>query len=172
MKRRGYTLVELVVVISLLSILTGVAAVLLTSVLSHIGRQRSDDQAAVVVRRLAADFRRDAHAALAARVEDLPANPAGKLTFTSADGDAITYSAVTGGVERIAMTDQKTAHRELYRLPRAQDVRFAQETIAADRALVSCRWKQLSPGVPSSQQDVSPRRDYRLEAALASEVAR
>lgn len=171
MKRRGYTLVELVIVISLLSMLTGVAVMLLTSVISHVGRQRDDNQAAVVVRRLAADFRRDAHAATAAHLEDPPANAAGKLTLTSVDGATVTYAAVSGGVERIATTDQTTAHRELYRLPRAQDVRFAQETIAADRALVICRWKQLSPGVPSSQKDVAPRRDYRLEAALASEVA-
>ncbi len=171
MKRRGYTLVELVIVISLLSMLTGVAVMLLTSVISHVGRQRDDNQAAVVVRRLAADFRRDAHAATAAHVEDLPANAAEKLTLTSADGATVTYAAVSGGVERIAMTDQKTAQRELYRLPRAQDVRFAQEAIAPDRALVICRWKQLPPGVPSSQNDTAPFRDYRLEAALASEVA-
>ncbi len=170
MKRRGYTLVELVVVLSLLSMLTGIAAVVLTSVISHIGRQREDHQAAIVVRRLAVDFRRDAHAATLAQIEDLPATPAGKLAITSADGVTITYSAVPGGVERMATLDQQTTQRELYRLPRARDLRFARETIAPDRAVVICRWQQPPPGVPSNQSEAAPPRDYRLEAALPNEA--
>lgn len=170
MKRRGYTLVELVVVVSLLSMLSGIAAVVLTSVISHLGRQRNDDQAIVVVRRLAADFRRDAHTATLAQIEDLPAHSAGKITMTSVDGETITYAVVADGIERIATGNQETVQRELYRLPRAQHVHFAREILSPGRAIVVCNWQQSPPGVPSNQTETAPQRDNRLEAALTNEA--
>lgn len=165
MKRRGYTLVEMLIVVGLLAMIAAGATVLLAAVMLHVGRQRDNYQTAQVASQLAADLRRDAHAAALIDVSDPPS----KLTLALGQGEVVEYALIDSGVERVA-TGMGTTRRELYRLPRLSELRFAREEIAPGRSIIACLWRQPWHGPRLMEREQSPLRDHRIEAALTSEV--
>lgn len=165
MKRRGYTLVELLIVIGLLAVLTAGATMLLAAVILHVSRQRDNYQTAQVAARFAAAFREDAREAHRTTIAD----PASKVTFTGDGGTQIDYSLSGAGVERVETLASGTPKREFYRLPELAEVRFAREEIAPGRAIVTCVWRQPWNGPQLAERASSPLRDHRVEAALAGE---
>lgn len=164
MKRRGYTLVELLVVIGLLAVLTAAATMLLAAVMLHVGRQRENYQTAQVAARFAAQFRKDAREAKSAAVADL----VNELTFVRHDGTQVEYAASGAGVERVANGANGTS-REFYRLPDLAELRFARVEVAPGRAIVTCIWRQPWQGPQAVERASSPLRDHRVEAALSGE---
>lgn len=109
----GFTLVEMVVVFSLLAAFLTVAIVLLGLLLrtDTAGHDAVADQLAVA--RLSRQFRADAHAA--ASVAAAAESPR-VLEMKLADGRLVAWSAGGGDVRRTVQHDGRTVSRETYRI--------------------------------------------------------
>jgi prepilin-type N-terminal cleavage/methylation domain-containing protein len=167
MKRRGYTLLELLIVIGLLSALAVATTMLVASIMLHMSRQRDNYQTAQVASRFAADWRRDVRAAKQVAIAD----PANTLKLTLDDGRAIEYAADSTGVTRVMTQPDGKTPRELYRLPDVSNLRFARDDVAPGKSLLTCTWRQPWHGPQSRERDGAPLRDHRIDAALVSEEA-
>jgi prepilin-type N-terminal cleavage/methylation domain-containing protein len=127
-RRRGYSLVEMIVVITVGTVLVGIAVTTLASVL-HASRAIDDQVHRIAtVRRLADQFRNDAHAAwntqsLNAKGEEDPNGTAGRR-FELAPGRQVTYEFQSNAelqcdtVERTEKVDQTVQSRESFILPK------------------------------------------------------
>jgi prepilin-type N-terminal cleavage/methylation domain-containing protein len=170
MNRRGYTMVEMIVVLALLSVLMVGATVVLASLIMHVSRQRSNYQQAQVAGRFAEDLRRDVRTANRAEVMDIVMRPASGLTLQFADGTTVVYAATDDGVERVSQRGDTVESRELYRITDAEELRFSRAEPSPGAGLVRCVWKQAWRGPEATEQEYSPLRDHVVEAALRSEV--
>lgn len=170
MNRRGYTMVEMIVVLALLSVLMVGATVVLASLIMHVSRQRSNYQQAQVAGRFAEDLRRDVRTAVRAEVLDIVARPASGLSLQLADGTTVVYAAVSDGVERVSQRGVAVKARELYRIADAEEFQFSRAEPSPGARLVRCVWKHAWRGPETAEQEYSPLRDHVVEAALRSEV--
>jgi len=115
MPRRGYTLVEMLVVITISTVMLGVAVqvLYLLARLERGGREHVNR--ATIVARLADQFRSDVHAAL----RPMPTDGAEKnqWQFALAGDRTVTYRALPGEVERREQIAGEPARQESYVLP-------------------------------------------------------
>lgn len=116
--RRGYTLLEAAIVVTLLSMVVVLATTTLTS-LFRIERQFAGDAAQnATIGRLAHQLRADAHAANSAAVTN-----GCELAFD--DGRTIRYAFVAPKVTREVRRGDKTEHRDAFLLPRSAVATFS-----------------------------------------------
>jgi prepilin-type N-terminal cleavage/methylation domain-containing protein len=96
----GFTLIEIVITIVLVSILAGIAAlIILQGVKAYSDEQSRSDvhyQARLAMERMAREIR---HARSCAAITG-PANPSGTLTFTDINGNAVVFSVSGGNLSR------------------------------------------------------------------------
>jgi prepilin-type N-terminal cleavage/methylation domain-containing protein len=113
--RRGYSLIELVVVMTIATVIVGLAAAMLHLLLrtERNGRQQMHRSAALA--RLADQFRTDVHAAARQPVPD-DANPS-CWTFEMEAGRNVQYRAQAGQIERVETLGGQIERRESYALP-------------------------------------------------------
>ena len=120
-RRRGYTLIECLVAITLLGSLLGTVTLTLTvmyraerTMRDALDQQRSLEQ-------FTARFRSDAHQASSASVsKPAEANgPARELVLECATDQMITYTLRPQAVERVVRRGESTVHRETYGLTAA-----------------------------------------------------
>lgn len=119
--RRGFSLVELLATITVLTILLGLCAGLIRVLLKL--DQSSRDALAVAAdsNRLARDFRDDAHSATSSP----PPKPSSdRLTWTTADDSEVVYTVRPRDLLREVSRAGKVQHRELYRRPARSSVQF------------------------------------------------
>jgi hypothetical protein len=113
MKRRGHSLVELIAVITGVSVVLGGAITLMTFVLRMNGDARDRTHTIASIGRLAQQFRRDVHEAR----KELKVEADGATDFDLIDGDAIRWGIDEhGGVYRWE-TGPKASRQTTYRLP-------------------------------------------------------
>ena len=114
MPRRGYTLIEVLVVVTVSTVLLGVAAGVLCLLLRAERGGREHVYRASVVARLSDQFRRDVHAAL----HTIPADAAekGQWSFAMPDDHVVAYRVVPGEIERRERLGEKLVRRESYAL--------------------------------------------------------
>ncbi len=119
MKRRGKTLVELLVVISMLAAITGTAGTVIYRLMRAERAVEADLVWQRTVAELSEQFRADAHAALVAKANDDGTG----LTFTLPEG-TVAYTLTAHGVQR---TGQPRGGEEQHQEFRCHepDVRFA-----------------------------------------------
>jgi prepilin-type N-terminal cleavage/methylation domain-containing protein len=113
--RRGYSLIELVVVMTIATVIVGLAAAMLHLLLrtERNGRQQMHRSAALA--RLADQFRDDVRAAARQLVPD-DANPS-CWTFEMEAGRNVQYRAQAGQIERVETLGGQIERRESYALP-------------------------------------------------------
>jgi hypothetical protein len=108
--RRGATLIEVLVMITVISVVMAGAATTLVALL-HIERQaRSDQTELQTLANLAARWRTDVHAAMAASVGD-------GCELTMADGRTIRYSFAVPRIAREVRRGETIVHRDSFVLP-------------------------------------------------------
>ena len=112
MKRRGHSLVELIAVITGVSVVLGGAITLMTFVLRMNGDARDRTHTIASIGRLAQQFRRDVHEAR----KELKVEADGATDFDLIDGDAIRWGIDEHVVYRWE-TGPKTSRQTTYRLP-------------------------------------------------------
>lgn len=119
--RRGISLIEMMVVISCVSILLGLCTVSIQTLWRAAGNGQARRTAAAGLNRLAEQFREDVHAA----------SPPGdgeesntKLRLVLDDRITIAYEARTGRVDRIESAGDNVTRRESYVIGRDRSARF------------------------------------------------
>ena len=118
MKRRGITLLEVAITVSLLGILLASTAVLLTVLFRTEVQIRRDLEQQTTLARLNQRFRSDAHMA-----RECTATDACRLEL--ADGRTIAYAWKPPRITRVVQRDSKVEHRDAFELPRGASVSFA-----------------------------------------------
>jgi hypothetical protein len=120
--RAGKSLIEALVIISLMSIIMGLAATSLASLFRLRYVITRDAEQASSLDRLAARFRLDAHEALSCTIEN-------GCTFQLADGRSIHYFLAAPRIVRETRRDDKVVHRDTFSLPRPTAVQFAKRAL-------------------------------------------
>jgi prepilin-type N-terminal cleavage/methylation domain-containing protein len=122
-RRRGFTLIEVVLVVGAVAIVTGLCAGLLRALLrlDRVAKTHALETAAVA--RLARQFRLDVHAGTA-QPAGTPAEPATKLELALPGDRSILYEARAGGVVRSQRHGAEIERRESYGLPYCRDPGF------------------------------------------------
>lgn len=116
-RRRGWTLIELLATMALLTAMTGISAKILTTLLRSERNGTEHVVRLVTVSRLARQFRADVHAAIDLQLSgDNPQQPL--VTITGADQRKIQYEIQPRGILRTEQRPaQPAASHDLLRLP-------------------------------------------------------
>src|SRR5438045_3775634 len=113
--RRGVSLVELLVVMSLSSVLLTTSAVVLHRMMLSHGKTRNVLAASRSALRLSDQFRSDVHRATGVTTENLDAPVVARLQLDGSN--VVEYSYADGVVRRTRITDDKVTSREEYIFP-------------------------------------------------------
>ncbi len=127
--RRGFTLIESVVSIALLAVILTVVTLTLHTMYRADRRMRDELNLQSEFDRLATQLRIDTHPALAVTIagpED--GSTAETLQLTLPGSQTVQYTLVADRVERTLRREEKTEHRESYRLPPSSGARWQVET--------------------------------------------
>lgn len=114
-RRRGYSLVEMIVVLTLISVALSSIALVLHSLHRAERRLRDDGDFARTVQRLETQLRADAHAARGGG-QIAFGNAPSALTLLMPGEQTVTYTIEPGGVERLVRQGEATKHREWFAL--------------------------------------------------------
>jgi prepilin-type N-terminal cleavage/methylation domain-containing protein len=155
--RSGWTLLELMVVITAVSILMGFTAALAAQLLRYGKVERAAVVAAANLERLGRDIRNDA------RVATGPAELSEtSLVLTQAEGRSIEYLVRPADILRTIRRSGKTMGFDTYKLPTGTLARFesGRDGGFPSVALVL----RLNPATNPSSATESAYRDYRIEA--------
>lgn len=164
-RRRGYVIVELLLVISALAVLFGICVVLLHGLLKLDRGGRAHLAEATTRDRLARRFRLDVRAASDSKPGRAEDGAADRLELSLPDGRVINYRVVKGRIVRDEHDKNGgTIHHESFRLPSHAIPEF--QTRQVDKSLFINL--QLRPG-PASAQTRSPR-DPGCEALLGKDL--
>jgi hypothetical protein len=127
-RRCGKSLIEALIIISLMSVIMGLAATSLASLFRLRYVMVRDAEQAASLDRLAMRLRLDAHEAVLADVEN-------GCLLRLADGRTIQYSFAAPRIVREVRRDDKVVHRDTFSLPRLTLTAFEQEEFGAGRLL-------------------------------------
>lgn len=158
--RRGYSLVEMLVVIGVMSAVAGVAVGILHSILSvnHAARQGLIEQSALA--RLAETFRADARAA-----DELTGGKSGKWELKRSDGPSVEYRLEADRLTRRGQTSAGGPTVEDFLLPKGAAVtieKMNQKDVGGAAMLTLT----VEPGTADDGRPRSATRGLRVEAQL------
>jgi type II secretory pathway component PulJ len=122
-RRPAVTLIEMQVVITLMAVLLGLTGVCLHGMVRAHDRLRTNAQRRASLDRFSLQLRTDAHAAIAARLDDDQATKT--LVLTAADASEIVYRAEASDVSRMVRQGETVRHRDTYRLPGVAGLEWA-----------------------------------------------
>lgn len=169
--RRGYALVELVVVISVGSLIGTAAAVLLGMLLAADRGSRRHLHESHTLCRLAQAFRADAAAAERAKLEPAPPGDgktsrqaAARLQFSLPGGESVTYVAEPGRVLRRQSGGLSADRQESFVLPDSPPVQLGVET-GPTFSVARLQWN-------SGQDARRARSGWRIEATVGRDRRR
>jgi prepilin-type N-terminal cleavage/methylation domain-containing protein len=117
-KSNGYTLVEMLVVITVAGVLLSIAAQLVTRAMRIDTTWREHGDIARSMSRLAHDLRQDIHQARSVIVTQDPQ----ALELTRADGAKVSYTVATEEIIRSSQRDDEQLEREYYKISADQQV--------------------------------------------------
>ncbi|MDB5345983.1 MAG: hypothetical protein JWP89_4360 [Schlesneria sp.] len=117
-RRRGASLIELMVVISILTVILGLVGVLFHRLFQAEQLSTRTTVAEITTMRLADQFRRDIHAAQSAKRSDATSEALPTLELKNpGDAPTILYTGGLNKIQRDVMRGQKSVAHETYRLP-------------------------------------------------------
>lgn len=173
--RHGHSLIELLAIISAMTVLMAVIAVTLTSLLrlEHASGEQLAWQS--TWHRLSIDLRDDARAATAASLKD-DDKGAARLSLTLPSGATIEYHAAPAHVERRELRDGQPVATETYRLPEVYAAKLSltgeppeqQATIELSRSAAGSAGPNAQTTLPL-KISVVVGRDHRLSQLVAAE---
>jgi type II secretory pathway component PulJ len=115
MKRRAYTLIEMIAVVTVGSALMGVSIVMLVALLKSEGSSRRHLEYCTILNRMDEQFRADVHAAATAKVSELGDEM--ELALPPPGKTLIRYRCQPNEITREELDEEKTLRRESYVLP-------------------------------------------------------
>jgi hypothetical protein len=166
--RRGVSLIELIVTLSACSAILTTSAVLIHRALHAQSKAHAFFDGERSARRLAQQFRRDAHNAQAMETEDSSGEHVsqGKLLvrFTMRDGESVEYRQSSGRVERTERLAEQVGARESYEF--SVETRFS--AAASSPGVVSL---SIEPAKELSNEPAQPLAPYAAATVLSIEDA-
>jgi type II secretory pathway pseudopilin PulG len=147
--RRGITLLEVLVLVTCVAIVLGLAAVTIQVMLRLVSDSQSRLSSSLMLERLARQLRTDAHACETAVLEGAQAKaPAARTTLKLVlePGGLVSYKVLEKSVDRDETVAGKRVRHESFMLPRGRGARF-ELGAEAGRAMVSL---VIGPGPESS----------------------
>lgn len=119
-RRDGYTLIETLVVIAILGVTLTIVALSMHALHRAEKRLRGELQDQLVIERLGAQLRTDAHQAIAVTTKNVAEDPQARvLTISLSKDDSIEYSLGTSGIERTVKRGSEVEHREHFHVAAA-----------------------------------------------------
>jgi prepilin-type N-terminal cleavage/methylation domain-containing protein len=128
--RRGYSLIEMIVVISGLAVLLGLCAVTIQLLMCVSADAQARRSHAAALGRLAEQFREDVHGC-----DDAEARPAGGLRLTRRPRVVIDYQTREGRVDRIESVDGQVSQHESFTLGRHSSMALERRDVGLRRFL-------------------------------------
>jgi len=162
--RRGYTLVEIVVVISMLTMIISLAGMTFHLLLRA---DKSVLQAFVTERtisRLAILFREDVHRADAGVIEAEAEQTPQRLSLESPGRDPVRYAVTEEGIVRLTLEHGSVVARDDFVLPECEVFLTAGDADAV--ALRTLVIERPAASLVGKRQDQAPRRQLKIEAYL------
>jgi hypothetical protein len=126
--RSARTLIEVVVIISLLSVVMGLSVTSLGTLFRVRQQVQRDSEQGAAINRLATRLRSDAHEALSASAKD-------GFQLALADGREIHYSFVAPSIIRQVRRDTTVLHHDTFRLSRSVNVTFEEVESTSKRLI-------------------------------------
>lgn len=166
--RRGYTLVELMIVITAVGMLAVMGAVLIGLLMSATNRGTEAAVVQTTFSRLGRQWRSDVHAAAAADVESVDGRDGARVILQPVDGPAVTYTGLPGSVLRES-GDGADRSRQEYLLPEGT-TRFVVEEPGPLVSLVHERPHELPQDNGAEGLQTLPARTLTHEARLNSDA--
>ena len=163
-KRPGYSLIECLAVIAVSGVVLATATALLHSMFKADRATRDHAAGQQTLRRLAGDFRNDAHAAVklsAVEAGGEKKSPAWELQWPQGDRK-VRYELAAGRFVRDELLGGKVVRREAYRLPEASAATIRVESGTPAVAVL----RIATAGPAGAQAGGWP---FRIEAALGSD---
>jgi prepilin-type N-terminal cleavage/methylation domain-containing protein len=159
MPRRGYTLMEMLIVIAMSTVLMGVAVSVLNLLMRAERAGREHVSRTATVARLADQFRNDVRAAQ--RLVAADGAPKNQWQFALAPDRVATYRASPGEMERREEVAGKLVRQESYALPGGCSARI----IAPTDSVSTIAGLVIAPSGPAS----SIGNEIRIDAALGAD---
>lgn len=161
--RRGVSLVELLIVISVATVIVGICATTIHLLLRSERDQSRALRTAATLSRLSEVFREDVHATSKAVIEAVDGKAA-HLTLTDADGRQIVYLPEENRLQRIETARDVEVHRDTYHFPSGTSVRV--ETDESPRMVrVAIDVAAAIPHqMPEGRNRLAPSRTVLIEA--------
>jgi type II secretory pathway pseudopilin PulG len=153
--RRGATLIEVMVMITVISVVMTGAATTLVALLRLERQARSDQSELQTLANLAARWRTDVHAAIAASADD-------DCELTVTDGRTIRYSFAESRIAREVRLGETIVHRDAFVLPSRAQVEFTMADSHAGRLLRL----SIAPATVSASPIGAPVRPAVLDAVI------
>lgn len=158
-RRRGFSLIETLIVISISSLLTAAVGACLLTLYRAEHRTREAIGRREALTELSLHLREDAHAARRAELDA----PQRSLKLDAGEGRTITYRAAPGQVERQISRGAETLHRDAYRLPGLTVAWDVQQAAGQRQLAVAVLAPQTEPGQTANQGPAE-----RLEAVVGT----
>ncbi len=141
--RRGVTLIEMLVVMTGLSVILGLCAMTIQLLLRVSSDAQSRRSHSAALGRLAEQFREDVHSC-----DEAQLGPAAGLRLTRGRQVAITYEARGGWVDRVESSEGGVSRREAYGLGRGGSAVFGRRDDGPRRFLALVTSHGARPGRP------------------------
>ena len=161
-RRRGFSLVELMIVMTIASVSIGLVGVCLQGLYRAEQRTRQQMTRRAALTQLGLRFRSDAHEA--ARVElaeqAKPEDTVG-LVLTAQAGHTVTYHADGGQVERTVQRGGQVVHHDAFRLPGVQ-VAWELQAVGDQTLAAAVILHKTEPGVTTGETNYEERLEARV----------
>jgi type II secretory pathway component PulJ len=172
MKRKAFTLVEMVAVIAVSSAIMGVGIVMLAALLKNESSSRKHLEFCKNMNRLDEQFRADVHAAASASRTE---GGALQLQLPAPNKTLIRYSCESQEItrEEIELEDNKTLRRESYALPEEVTSSMEQKSEGTKTSLILRVEPKPTPGTkiryPTASIEATLAKDLRFQKANKQE---
>jgi type II secretory pathway component PulJ len=154
--RRAYTLIEALLVISLMTLVLATIATLFQSVMRANRGVQEHRGAMTSIQRLASQLREDIHAADSATTAD------DRLSIQQPQGETVTYTAADETINRTVESNGQVTHRDTFDLLPAATAKFETDR-TADRVVSLL----VNYPLDASQPEFSDHRTLRIDATIS-----
>jgi prepilin-type N-terminal cleavage/methylation domain-containing protein len=165
-RRRGFTLIEMLAVITVMTALMGLAVTLLILLMTADRTSRRQLIENEQIEQLAASLRRDVRAAVTAEVTDTPQALQSRLVLNTGAEQSVEYVISAGRITRTQSAGGKSAGREAYLFDDLVEAQFQIET-GQGRQFAALQLTRGKPEAAPQQAVAWP--PLRIIAAVAAD---
>jgi prepilin-type N-terminal cleavage/methylation domain-containing protein len=161
-KRRGYSLVEMLVVITIASLVLTTVAVALHSLFRVDRDLRQELVQSMALSRISLALRMDAHEAISTTIEPVGEEPR-EIVFAHAEGRSVSYTLDEARIVRRLQQGGQVKHREVYAFPEDTVLTLRMEELESKQVVIL----EIVHQVGEIEDATDSLRKRRIEAVVA-----